>query len=76
MFQQGPRTGGGLPGLAYIAPAIAPKIGPRPAIFKNWIKKIFQVGKGTKSTPSLSRKAGVSLSGLTPNILSINPPYK
>ena len=29
-----------------LAPMIAPKIGPRPAIFKNWIMKIFQVGKG------------------------------
>ena len=29
-----------------LAPMIAPKIGPKPAIFKNWIMKIFQVGNG------------------------------
>ena len=44
------------------APISAPKIGPVPAMFSNWIRNTFQVGISTKSTPSASATAGVGRS--------------
>ncbi len=37
----------------YITPIMAPKIGPRPAMLRNWMRKTFHVGMGMKSTPSV-----------------------
>ncbi|GEO03570.1 hypothetical protein AAE02nite_12340 [Adhaeribacter aerolatus] len=59
-----------------MAPATAPKIGPSPAIFRNWIRNIFQAGMGTKSTPSVMVRAGVGRSGLIPNMRSITFEYR
>ncbi len=42
-----------------LAPIMAPNIGPSPAMLRNWIMKIFQVGIGTKSIPSVLVYAGV-----------------
>ncbi|OQA02581.1 MAG: hypothetical protein BWY69_01001 [Planctomycetes bacterium ADurb.Bin401] len=56
------------------APASAPKIGPRPAMFSSWIKNIFGQLIGTKSTPSEFAIAGVGLSGKMPNTFSANLP--
>ena len=54
---------------------IAPKIGPKPAIFKNCTKKMRQGDIGTKSTPSVFVNAGVLRSGSMPKIFSTNVPY-
>ena len=57
------------------APMMAPKIGPVPAMFRNWIMNTFQVGIGMKSTPSALLTAGVGRSGSGPKTLSTNAPY-
>ena len=55
---------------------IAPKIGPSPAIFRNWIRKIFQPGSGLSiSTEGLKAKevAPPTLIDVFLNIVPINP---
>ena len=58
-----------------MAPKMAPKTGPSPAMFKNCIKKILLGFSGTKSTPSVMVIAGVLLSGLIFKIFSTTAPY-
>ena len=40
-------------------PCMAPKIGPVPAMLRNWMRNTFHVGIGMKSTPSRLVKHGV-----------------
>ena len=49
-----------------LTPMMAPKIGPRPAMLRNCIRKTFHVGSGRKSTPSYLVSAGIFRLGSTP----------
>ena len=53
---------------------MAPKMGPVPAMFRNWIIKTFQVGITMKSTPSAFSKAGVLRAGSGPKTFSTKAP--
>ena len=57
-----------------LAPIMAPKIGPVPAMLRNWIMKTFGVGIAMKSTPSGWATAGVFLEESGPNTRSTNAP--
>ena len=49
---------------------MAPKMGPVPAMFRNWIMKTFHVGMGMKSMPSALVMAGVGRAGSEPKTRS------
>ena len=44
----------------HLAPMRAPKIGPVPAMLRNWMRRFFVLFWGTKSIPSVLETAGVS----------------
>jgi len=58
----------------YIAPGIAPKMGPSPAMLRNWIMKTHHPFMGTWSMLSFFVNAGVSLDGSIPKKRSATLP--
>ena len=55
---------------------MAPKMGPVPAMFRNWIMYTFHAGIAMKSTLSALATAGVTRFGLGPKTRSTKEPYK
>ena len=53
-----------------ITPMMAPKIGPKPAILRNWMRKTLQAGISIKSMPSAMVLAGVGRAASVPKIFS------